>query len=241
MDVRIGTSGYSYKEWKGHFYPEDLPASRMLHFYAERFRTVEINNTFYRMPERKTLEQWLAQVPPGFRFVLKAPQRITHRKRLAETDGDVKYLFEVAEVLGESLGPTLFQLPPYFRNDIPRLTKFLDTLPPDRPVALEFRHESWFSAEVFAVLRIHGAALCIAETDETQELHLVPTANWGYLRLRRTEYGAGDLQKWSEQIKAQPWEQCYVFFKHEDEGKGPQFAAAFASTMASSGTALAGV
>ena len=231
MDILTGTSGYSYKEWKGTFYPADLPASRMLTFYAERFRTVEINNTFYRMPERKTLQHWVTQVPAGFQFILKAPQRITHQKRLAETDDDVKYLFDVAMVLGESLGPTLFQLPPYFRKDLPRLAGFLNALPPGQRVAFEFRHESWFVDEVFAELRNRGAALCIADTDETKDLHFIPTASWGYLRLRRTEYTADDLKRWAERIRERPWETTYVFFKHEDEGKGPQFAKTFISFL----------
>lgn len=229
MDVRVGTSGYSYKEWKGTFYPQDLPASKMLNFYAGRFSTVEINNTFYRMPERKMLEQWLVQVPANFQFVLKAPQRITHQKKLAGTVDDVNYLYETAAVLGSSLGPVLYQLPPYFRKDLPRLSDFLASLPSGSPAAVEFRHESWFTDDVFSALSEKGAALCIADTDETENPHFVPTADWGYLRLRRTRYGEGELKKWSERVSQQSWKSAFVFFKHEDEGKGPQFAAEFLS------------
>jgi uncharacterized protein YecE (DUF72 family) len=230
VKVRVGTSGYSYKEWKGRFYPEDLPAAQMLRFYAERFPTVEINNTFYRMPEEKTLEQWKSQVPDAFRFVLKAPQRITHKKRLADVADDVQYLLRTAEVLGESLGPMLFQLPPYFRKDLARLRDFLSLVPRGR-VALEFRHVSWFDDEVLEALRGRAAALCNAQTDETTDREIRSTADWGYLRLRKTDYSDEELRDWSERLRTQPWSEAYVFFKHEDEAKGPQFAARFASLI----------
>jgi uncharacterized protein YecE (DUF72 family) len=230
VDVYVGTSGYSYKEWKGSFYPEDLPAAQMLRFYAERFPTVEINNTFYRMPEKKTLEQWKSQVPDAFRFVLKAPQRITHKKRLADVADDVQYLFRTTEVLGESLGPMLFQLPPYFRKDLTRLRDLLSLVPRGR-VALEFRHASWFDDEVLEVLRARAAALCNAQTDETTDPEIRSTADWGYLRLRKTDYSDEELRDWSERLRTQSWSEAYVFFKHEDEAKGPQFAARFASLI----------
>jgi uncharacterized protein YecE (DUF72 family) len=233
MEVLSGTSGYSYKEWKGNFYPEDLPAAKMLRFYGERFPAVEINNTFYRMPEEKILRQWREQVPARFRFALKAPQRITHRKRLADTDDDVKFLFQTAEVLGETLGPILFQLPPYSRCDLPLLMDFLSLLPVNRKAAFEFRHESWFSEPVFSELRRHGAALCIADTDETENPQIVSTTSWGYLRLRRTEYREADLQKWADRVTSQSWTTAYVFFKHEDEGKGPQYAEQFRTFLPS--------
>jgi uncharacterized protein YecE (DUF72 family) len=229
MRIAVGTSGYSYKEWKGSFYPTDLPASKMLAYYSERFNTVEINASFYRMPEAKTVAKWAAEVPDGFTFILKAPQRITHQKKLVDTGDEVRYLFEVAESLGTKLGPVLFQLPPFFRSDLARLGEFLDRLPRDRRVGFEFRHESWLNDETYALLRAHDVALCAADTDETtdSESVLVPTASWGYLRLRRAEYTDADLAAWGERVKRQSWDTAYVFFKHEDEGKGPDFGRRF--------------
>ena len=230
MQTFVGTSGYSYKEWKGSFYPEELPASKMLSFYAAEFNAVEINNTFYRMPEAKTLERWTSEVPDGFCFALKAPQRITHQKKLAGVDDDVRYFFEVAAALGPKLGPVLVQLPPYARKDAPRLRDFLAVAAgPQRRLAFEFRHRSWFDDETYAILREHGAALCAAETDETADPAdvFVPTASWGYVRLRRTEYSEADLTAWAERVAAQQWSDAFVFFKHEDAGKGPAFGRIF--------------
>jgi uncharacterized protein YecE (DUF72 family) len=229
MQIRVGTSGYSYKEWKGSFYPEDLPAAKMLAFYAERFDSVEINNTFYRMPDPKMVGKWGEQVSDSFTFVLKAPQRITHQKRLAGADEDVAHLFDVAETLGEKLGPVLFQLPPFARKDAAKLRDFLAILPPARKVAFEFRHESWCDEEIYQLLRGRDAALCLADTDETTnpDALVIPTATWGYMRLRRTEYADGDLAAWARRVERQPWESAYVFFKHEDEARGPRFAVRF--------------
>src|SRR6266705_3803721 len=159
MNLYVGTSGYSYKEWKGTFYPDDLPDKQMLRFYGERFRSVEINNTFYRMPKASILEAWAAEVPADFKFVLKASQRITHKQRLKDADDSVSYLLEVAGALKERLGPLLFQLPPELKKDLPRLREFLTLLPPDRPSAFEFRHQSRFDGEVFSLLREHQVAL----------------------------------------------------------------------------------
>jgi uncharacterized protein YecE (DUF72 family) len=229
MQVLVGTSGYSYKEWKGTFYPEDLKAADMLRYYAERLTTVEINNTFYRMPKASVLENWAAQVPEGFVFVLKGSQRITHMQRLKNAGETVDYLFTTASTLGPRLGPVLFQLPPTLRKDVPRLSAFLDLLPPDRPVAFEFRHETWFDEEVYDALRTRGAALCAADTDESGDegAPVVPTAGFGYLRLRRAEYTDDDLARWAERVSGQPWSRAFVFFKHEDAGKGPAMAARF--------------
>ena len=226
MRVLAGTSGFSYKEWKGSFYPEDLPASRMLSFYAERLPAVEINNTFYRMPKPALLEGWSAEVPESFRFVLKASQRITHFKRLKETGPDTAYFFDVAAVLGERLGPALFQLPPNLKKDLPRLEAFLETLPAGRRCAFEFRHASWFEDDVFQALRGKSAALCIAE-DEELATPLVATADWGYLRLRRQDYDDAAVAAWAGKVRTQPWTETYVFFKHEDAGSGPRLAAQF--------------
>ena len=229
MILSVGTSGYSYKEWKGNFYPADMPASGMLAYYASRFDTVEINNTFYRMPEEKTLAKWAGDVPPTFTFVLKAPQRITHQKRLSGAEDEVRHFFAIAGVLGEKLGPVLFQLPPYARKDAEKLQSFVNILPRRLRVAFEFRHESWFDDEIYSILKGRDAALCGADTDETTESEsvIIPTASWGYMRLRRFEYSESDLEKWAARIGKQAWDHAYVFFKHEDEGKGPQFAEAF--------------
>lgn len=230
MDVRIGTSGYSYKEWKGYFYPENLPAAKMLEYYAERFDTVEINNTFYRMPEAKMLEKWTTQVPDRFTFVLKAPQRITHQKRLTGAEDDVAYLFDVASSsLGSRLGPVLFQLPPFSRKDAPKLRDFLAAIPPGKKVAFEFRHPSWCDDEIYELLRGRDAPLCLSDTDESgdPDALVIPTATWGYMRLRRTEYSDGDLAAWAGRVTRQAWGEAYVFFKHEDEAKGPAFANTF--------------
>ena len=227
MNLYLGTSGYSYKEWKGPFYPEDLPDKQMLHFYAERFRTVEINNTFYRMPKPAVLEAWAEDVPADFKFVLKASQRITHMQRLKDAGDSVSYLLKVASVLKELLGPLLFQLPPYLKKDATRLREFLALLPRERRAALEFRHESWFDAEVFGLLREHQAALCIAEAEDGVEVPFESTADWGYLRLRRPDYGDAELKAWAERVQKQAWQDAFIFFKHEDEGKAPQMAKRF--------------
>lgn len=230
MRIRVGTSGYSYKEWKGTFYPEDLPATKMLEYYAGRFDAVEINNTFYRMPEAKMLEKWTTQVPEGFTFVLKAPQRITHQKKLVGAEDDVTFLFDVAvSSLGDKLGPVLFQLPPFARRDPAKLQAFLEWLPPGRKVAFEFRHASWCDEEIYAILRNRDVPLCLSDTDESgdPDALVIPTASWGYLRLRRTEYSEEDLAAWARRVRKQNWDEAYVFFKHEDEGKGPAFATSF--------------
>ncbi len=233
MHIRVGTSGYSYKEWKGTFYPDDLPAAKMLPYYSERFDSVEINNTFYRMPDAKMVAKWGEQVPDGFTFVLKAPQRITHQKRLVGAGDDLRLLFEAGEVLGSKLGPVLFQLPPFSRKDALKLREFVAILPPDRRVAFEFRHDSWFDEEIYAILRGRDIALCAADTDEVTDPDalVVPTASWGYMRLRRTEYAPGQLTAWAERVEKQAWSDAYVFFKHEDEGKGPRFAVEFRAQL----------
>jgi uncharacterized protein YecE (DUF72 family) len=231
MRVLAGTSGFSYKEWKGSFYPEDLPADEMLAYYAARLPAVEINNTFYRMPKPALLEGWAAQVPPEFRFILKASQRITHRKRLKEAGEEVAYFFQTAATLGERLGPTLIQLPPNLKKDLPRLEAFLAVLPEGARAAFEFRHVSWFEKDVFSALRARGAALCIAE-DEELATPLVATTAWGYLRLRRQDYDDAAVAAWAEKVRAQAWTETYAFFKHEDAGSGPKLAAEFLRRMA---------
>jgi uncharacterized protein YecE (DUF72 family) len=223
MRVLAGTSGYSYKEWKGTFYPEDLPADQMLRYYAERLSAVEINNTFYRMPKAGVLSRWAEQVPEGFLFALKASQQITHRKRLKDAADAVGYFFQVAVTLGDRMGPVLFQLPPNLKKDLPRLADFLSVLPPASRCAFEFRHESWFEEDVYEALRSRACALCVAEGEELAT-PFVATTDWGYLRLRRQDYGEEDLRHRAEELLSQPWSEAYVFFKHEEGGKGPKLA-----------------
>jgi uncharacterized protein YecE (DUF72 family) len=225
----VGTSGYGYKEWKGSFYPTDLPASQMLDYYSQRFRTVEINNTFYRMPTASSLAALTKQVPSDFQFVLKAPQRITHFQRLRNSVDSVAEFLAAAKGLKRRLGPLLFQLPGNFKKDVPRLRDFLTLLPAKQRVAFEFRHASWLDEETFTLLRKKKAALCVAEADDGIETPLLSTAPWGYLRLRMADYSDRALKSWIKRIGQQNWRDVFVFFKHEDEAKGPRFAARFLS------------
>lgn len=233
MRFFAGTSGYSYKEWKGSFYPEKLPLNQMLGYYAQHFSTVEINNTFYRMPKTSVIESWAAQVPDGFRFVLKASQRITHFKRLKEAEEPTEYLFRAAAALKDRRGPILFQLPGNFKKDVSRLAAFLDLLETGTQAAFEFRHESWFDGEAFDCLRKKSCALCVADAEDTPRSDLVQTAGWGYVRLRRESYTDKELCEWIKKLSSQGWDEAYVFFKHEDAGTGPQLAARFLKLAAS--------
>jgi len=224
--VFVGTSGYAYKEWKGAFYPAKLPAAEMLRFYASRLPTVEINNTFYRMPSERVLLDWAAHVPETFRFVLKASQRITHYARLKIEDDSLEYFLRTANVLGDRLGLTLFQLPPNLKKDYPRLTDFLAKLPRTWRAAMEFRHDSWLADDVLDALRARDIAL-VAVDDDEGGTPLIPTASWGYLRLRRTGYDPAGLAAWAERIRGQPWQEAYAFLKHDEEGteaNGPRWA-----------------
>ena len=236
MDLFVGTSGFSFPEWKGTFYPDDLPGKQMLRYYAERLGTVEINNTFYRMPKREMLAGWTAQVPAGFRFAVKAPQRITHWKRLVDTGEDTAFFLGQLDALGERLGAVLFQLPPHLKRDPPsasgepgedRLAAFLPLVAgAPAPVAFEFRHESWNDPAVGAAIVAAGCTVCASDTDETPA-ELVPGARCGYLRLRKTDYDDAALRDWAARVGDQGWERAFVFFKHEDEGRGPQLARRF--------------
>ena len=227
MRIRAGTSGFAYKEWKGSFYPDDLANDGMLGYYAGWFGAVEINNTWYRMPSGSLLEGWAAQVPETFRFVLKANRQITHFKRLKdEALEPLEYFWSKATTLGDLLGPVLFQLPPNFKADHDRLSAFLAGLPEGLRAAFEFRHDSWHDDATYTLLADHGAALVVAQTEE-EETPLVPTTDWGYLRLRKVQYGEGEVEEWAEKVRAQPWDEAYVFFKHEDEGTGPKLARRF--------------
>ena len=227
MKLHVGTSGYSYKEWKGNFYPEDLPAKEMLSYYSRRLPAVEINNTFYRLPQPRMIENWKAQVPARFRFSIKASQRITHIKRLNNVADETKYLLETAALLEGRLGVVLFQLPPNMKKDSGRLRAFLDLLPAGTRAAFEFRHETWFDEETFDLLREKDCALVVSDTDEKPLTEIIGTAQWGYLRLRRTFYDESDLVEWLRRVREQKWKDAFVFFKHEDEGTGPKLAAQF--------------
>jgi uncharacterized protein YecE (DUF72 family) len=224
----VGTSGFAFKEWKGPFYPVDLADDGMLNFYSGRFPTVEINNTFYRLPKESVLVGWASQVPDGFMFAIKASQRITHHARLKpEAAQLVEYLLRTTSVLGGRLGPILFQLPPNLKKDIERLNNFLTMLPPDRRFTIEFRHPSWFDDEVVAALHARDVALCVSEQDDFHS-PMLATATWGYLRLHRFDYDAEGLATWANRVSAQPWTEAYVFFKHDHtDGSGPPAVDAF--------------
>ncbi len=224
MGILVGTSGWSYKHWKGSFYPADLAADDMLRHYATQLPTVEINNSFYRIPKESVLLEWAGQVPSDFRFVLKASRRITHIHRLRDEDDTIAYFLRTVNVLGAQLGPTLFQCPPTLRKDIGLLRDFLAKVPRTWRAALEFRHDSWFDDEVYAALREHDVALVAVDEDEGAT-PLVPTASWGYLRLRKTEYGSDELRRWAERIASQPWSESFAFLKHDEESvAGPDAA-----------------
>jgi len=215
VTLRIGTSGYSYKEWKGTFYPEALKAAEMLSFYAQHLGTVEINNTFYRLPSKKLVEGWASQVPPTFRFVLKVSQKITHFKRLKGTEQETGYFVESASTLGEKLGALLVQIPPNLARDDDRLAGFLSLLPPGMKTALEVRNASWHAPEVYGLLEHRGVALVCSQTDEDPEAKVTRTAPWGYLRLRKMSYTPEEIAEWSRRIADTGWEEAFVFFKHE--------------------------
>ena len=215
--ILAGASGYSYKEWMGNFYPEKIKPDEMLPWYAERLPTVEINNTFYRTPKTSVLEAWAAATPPGFRFAIKASRRITHIARLkTETVGEpLGWLYENLAALGPKRGSVLFQLPPNFRKDLPRLVAFLQMLPEDHRASFEFRNETWFDDDVYDALKNAGAALCLSEREDNAPPPLVETAPWGYVRLRLEDYTDDDLRAWAKRLEATSWREIDVYFMHE--------------------------
>jgi uncharacterized protein YecE (DUF72 family) len=225
MMIWVGTSGYNYPEWKGSFYPKDLAAAKMLPYYAARFPTVEINYTFYRMPNEATVSKWAAETPSPYKLTLKAPRRITHDSRLKNCAELVSGFCRVAGTLGEKLGALLFQLPPNLKKDLPLFDAFLGELPPKVPAAFEFRHVSWLDDEIFERLARRNLALCVADSEKLSTPVRV-TADYAYFRLRDEGYTSDDIRKWTETI-ARDTAACrdvFVYFKHEDEGKGPEFA-----------------
>ncbi|HWP64558.1 MAG TPA: DUF72 domain-containing protein [Candidatus Limnocylindria bacterium] len=229
--VLVGTSGFSYPAWRPAFYPPDVPAAGMLKYYAGVFDTVEINHSFYRMPTPALLTGWRRQVGPQFRFALKAPQRITHQRRLRDCEELARDFVRLAGTLGPSLGPLLFQLPPHLKADVPRLAEFARALPTNVEAAFEFRHPSWFDDETYAVLRERRLALCIADTDEATT-PLVATAPFGYVRLRRMDYTPAALAEWAARLRGvDGWKRVYVYVKHDEAGRAPALARALLAAI----------
>jgi len=223
----VGTSGYSYKEWKGKFYPEQLPAKDMLSYYAEHFQAVELNNTFHRTPQPNVIESWKTQVPENFRFSVKASQGITHFRRLKDASFPTRLLLERIAALEDRLGAVIFRLPADMKKDFGRLKTYLKQLPRDPPVAFDFRHPTWFDDDVLKLLRSENRALVVSDTEDLPDVYRETTADWGYLRLRRVRYSEKELKKWVKWMKAQQWKDTFVFFRHEDEGTGPKLATQF--------------
>jgi uncharacterized protein YecE (DUF72 family) len=235
MEIHVGTSGFAHKEWKGRFYPEKISPGDMLRYYAERLNTVEINNTFYHMPKESVLLSWAEQVPDDFVFALKAPQIITHVRRLRNVFEQTEYLFRSLSVLDRKLGPVLFQFPKSFRADLPALEHFLPLIPGNTACAFDFRSPTWLDVGAPDLLRDKGCSWCVEDTDENPVQMIISTAPWGYLRLRRSDYKDADLSQWAERILSQKWERAFVFFKHEDEAKGAELAMRFQELIDSGG------
>jgi uncharacterized protein YecE (DUF72 family) len=223
--VLAGASGYSFKEWKGTFYPDKMKPEEMLAFYSGRLPTVEINNTFYRMPQTSVLEGWARTVPDAFRFGIKASRRITHMSRIKPDSSaePLGFLYRNLASLGPKRGPVLFQLPPNLKKDLPRLAEFLTLLPAGHNAAFEFRNDTWFEDDVYAALKGAGAALVLSEREDNAPPPLVETAPWGYVRLRLETYSEDDLRKWAERFAATGWGETFVYFMHEPTA--PAYAA----------------
>lgn len=232
MKSWIGTSGFQYPEWKGKFYPDKLPAAKMLGVYAAAFRSTEVNYTFRSLPSEKTIERWVAETPAEFRFSLKAPQRVTHFSKLRACGGAMHDFRKAVTGLGDKLGPVLFQLPPALKADAGLLQEFLDSMPAGLRAAFEFRHQSWFTDEVFEILAGRNAALCLAESEDITTPR-VATADFGYLRPRREDYTKDDLGGWAGFVREQSekWQEVFAYFKHEETGLGPTFAQVFMKVL----------
>jgi uncharacterized protein YecE (DUF72 family) len=215
--LRAGASGYSFKEWRGTFYPDKIKPEDMLAYYSERLPTVEINNTFYRMPKAAMLESWAATTPEQFKFAIKASRRITHiaRMKVESAAEPLGYLYRNLAALGAKRGPVLFQLPPNLKKDLPRLVAFLGMLPTDHSATFEFRNDTWFDDDVYAALNTAGAALCLSEREDNAPPPLVETAPWGYVRLRLETYSDDDLRRWARTLEATSWRDIHVYFMHE--------------------------
>jgi uncharacterized protein YecE (DUF72 family) len=231
LKLWAGASGYAFKAWKGSFYPHKIAPEAMLAYYAERLPSVEINNTFYQMPKAEVLARWAEATPEAFRFAIKASKRITHQARLAADAAadSVAYLYDKLGTLGAKRGPVLFQTPPFLKKDAARLAEFLALLPEDHRAAFEFRHDSWFDDEVYALLTAARASLCVSEREDSTPPPLVPTAPWGYVRLRLEHYSDADLAAWAERLAATPWQEAHVYFMHEPTA--PAYAAALLAKL----------
>jgi uncharacterized protein YecE (DUF72 family) len=227
MSLYVGTSGYSYKEWKGSFYPEKIPAKDMLSYYASRLQAVELNNTFYRLPQQSMIESWKSQVPDNFRFTMKASQLITHFKKLKDAASETRLMLKRFAAFEDRMGAVLYRLPPDMKKDSKRLEAFLKHLPANPPAAFQLEDPTWLDKDVFALLRSQNRAFSVTDTDEIPLSHIERTADWGYVRLRRVNYSESELKEWIGRIQAQDWTNTFVFFKHEDEGTGPKLAAQF--------------
>lgn len=223
----VGTSGFSYDEWRPAFYPDDLKKAQMLAYYAERLPAVELNNTFYRMPSTKMVTTWSQQVPASFRFAIKATQRLTWTQKLVDCGELLTVLWNVLEPLGDRLGCVFYQVPKWVRKDAAVLRDFLSHQKPGVKVAFEFAHASWFEDDALAVLREHGAALVASDKDDEPEPELHDTADWAYLRLRRAAYTDDDLRRWRDALRARGVREVFLFFKHEDSCAGPALARRF--------------
>ena len=235
MEWIAGTSGYSYKEWKGTFYPDDITADEMLAYYASKLPGVEINNTFYRMPRSNVLETWRDAVPASFRFVIKASRRITHQAKLVDCEDSIDYLAQRLDILGDKLGCVLFQLPPYLRKDADRLKGFLDLWPKSLPAAIEFRHASWFDDEIRDLLASNETAIAVSEDGKLPMPGFFATTSWAYFRLRRPDYTDADLVGWRTRALDADVKKVLAFFKHEDDGAGPALARRFLDAKVANG------
>lgn len=241
--IHIGTSGWQYDSWRGRFYPKDLPQSDWLPFFASRFETVEVNNTFYRLPERETFVRWREQTPPGFVVTVKASRFITHIKRLKEPQEPIRTLYERAEGLGERLGPVLYQLPPRFRADPERLEAFLDALPRHAPAAFEFRDPTWNTEEVWRLLDEHGAAFVLADRPGARVPDIV-TGGWSYIRFHQGQrhsphYRRGKLRRWAERITRLPAHDVFIYFNNDPDGAAVRDAETIHSLLSDIGAQIA--
>ncbi len=226
MQILVGTSGYNYPEWRGTFYPERFSTDKMLAYYAERLPTVEINYTFYRMPTEKQLAAWAGATPEHFSFTLKAPRRITHDAKLRHCEDALQAFCRTARTLGPKLAALLFQLPPTFKQDVDVLRSFVEGISEGLRAAFEFRHASWFDPAVYDVLRNRNLALCIADSEKLST-PIETTADYAYCRLRDEGYQQADLERWAKVVRGLPVTDAFVYFKHEEQGLGPEFAARF--------------
>ncbi len=224
--IFVGTGAIAYKEWKGKFYPKDLPATQALDFYARTFSSLELNNTFYRMPVPLQMKELVTGLPSQFPVAVKVPQLITHIKRLKKISGPTKIFFRAISALKKQQGAALLQLPPNFKIDLDRLENFFKSVPAGFRVAVEFRHASWFVEPVFKFLRAQQAALVYNDTD-VKDMPFLSTAEWGYIRLRRLRYSKKELTEWTKKIKAQKWKDAFVIFKHEEKVTAPKLARRF--------------